>query len=482
VLDLRPILLVNGILLALLGLAMLLPAVADLTIDHSDAQVFLAAAAITLFVGVSFTLTNWGHAGNLNVQQAFILTTSAWVFAPAFAALPFVFCELGMDYTDAFFEAMSGLTTTGSTVVTNLNSAPPGILLWRALLQWLGGIGIIVMAVAVLPMLQVGGMQLFRLESSEASEKMLPRATQIAGSIAIVYVGFSVLCMLSYWAAGMSSFDAIAHAMTTIATGGFSTSDQSIGGFNSAAIDATAVFFMVMGSLPFLLYFQVLQGKPKPLLRDSQVQWFVATALILVAIMTVYQLATGANEGLKAFRYASFNVISIMTGTGYATTDYGAWGPFAVMAFFCIMFIGGCAGSTSCGIKIFRFQVIYSAGWQQIRRMVYPHGVFSPKYNGRTIGTDVISSVMSFFFLFFFCYALLAIALSALGLEPLTALSAAGSAIANVGPGLGNMVGPAGTFAPLPDMAKWLLCLAMLIGRLELFTVLVLFAPSFWRA
>ncbi len=481
-LDLRPILLVNGILLALLGLAMLVPAMVDLTVGHSDAQVFLAAAAITLFVGVSFALTNWGHAGSLNVQQAFILTTSAWVFAPAFAALPFAFCELGLDYTDAFFEAMSGLTTTGSTVVTGLDTAPPGILIWRALLQWLGGVGIIVMAIAVLPMLQVGGMQLFRLESSEASEKILPRATEIAGSITLVYVSFSILCMLCYWAAGMSSFDAIAHAMTTIATGGFSTSDQSIGGFDNAAVDAAAVVFMVMGSLPFLLYFQVLQGKPKPLLQNSQVQWFVGIAVILVTIMTVYQISIGANEGWKALRYASFNVISIMTGTGYATTDYGAWGPFAVMAFFFIMFIGGCAGSTSCGIKIFRFQVIYAAGWQQIRRMVHPHGVFSPKYNGRLISNDVISSVMSFFFLFFLCFTVVAIALSALGLEPLTALSAAGSAIANVGPGLGNVVGPTGTFAPLPDMAKWLLCFAMLLGRLELFTVLVLFAPSFWRA
>ncbi len=481
-LDLRPILLVNGILLALLGLAMLLPAVADLTVNHADAKVFLAAAAITLFVGVSLALTNWGHAGNLNVQQAFILTTSAWVFAPAFAALPFMFCELGLDYTDAFFEAMSGLTTTGSTVVTGLDTAPPGILLWRALLQWLGGIGIIVMAIAVLPMLQVGGMQLFRLESSEASEKILPRATEIAGSIAVVYVGFSLLCVVSYWAAGMSIFEAIIHAMTTISTGGFSTSDQSIGIFDSMAIDYITVIFMIVGSLPFVLYFHLLRGKPSLVFRDSQVQWFLVISFILVMVMTFYQTLSGINGIWQALRFASFSVISVISGTGYATLDYGAWGPFAVLAFFFTMFIGGCAGSASCGIKIFRFQIIYSASWQQIRKMVHPHGVFSPKYNGRLISSDVISSVMSFFFLYILCFTVLSIALSALGLDTLTALSAVSATISNVGPGLGNVVGPEGTYTSLPDAAKWLLSLAMLLGRLELFTVLVLFAPGFWRA
>ncbi len=481
-LDLRPILLVSGILLSALGIAMLLPAAADLSVGHPDWKVFLAASGVTMFAGVSLALTNWGLAHSLSVQQAFLLTTLAWVLTTAFGALPFVFSELELNYTNAFFEAMSGLTTTGATVVKGLDNAPSGILLWRALLQWLGGIGIIVMAVAILPMLQVGGMQLFRLESSDTSEKILPRATQVVGSIALVYVIISALCAVGYGFAGMTSFEAVAHAMTTIATGGFSTSDKSIAAFDSALVDYTAVIFMILGSLPFVLYFDLLRLRPQPLLRDSQVRWFLIIAFALVMAMTLYQWSVNANEGWRAFRLAAFNVVSIMTGTGYVTTDYGTWGTFAVVAFFCIMFIGGCAGSTSCGMKIFRFQVVYAAMWIQIKRMVHPHGVFSAKYNGRLITEDVTLSVMSFFFLFFVCFAVLAVMLSIIGLEPLTALSAAASAIANVGPGLGETIGPEGTYFSLPDSAKWVLCLGMLLGRLELFTVLVLFAPSFWRA
>ncbi len=481
-LDIRPIILINGILLSFLGVAMLLPAMVDLAVGHPDWKVFFAAACTTLFAGGGLALTNRGYRGGLSVQQAFLLTTSAWVFSTAFAALPFMFSEFKLSYTDAFFEAMSGLTTTGSTVMSGLDTAPPGILMWRALLQWLGGIGIIVMAIAVLPMLQVGGMQLFRLESSETSDKILPRATQVVGSIALVYVSFSLICALCYRLAGMSTFEAVAHAMTTIATGGFSTSDQSVGHFESAFVDYTAVVFMILGSLPFLLYWQAVRGNAKPLLQDSQVRWFFMFAIGFVSVMTLYQINTGVHEGWMALRYALFNIVSIMTGTGYATTDYGLWGPFAVMMFFCVMFVGGCAGSTSCGIKIFRFQIMYSALTMQIRRMVHPNGVFSAKYNGRVISEDITASVMSFFFVFFVCFTVLAFLLSSLGLDLLTSLSAAGTAVANVGPGLGDIIGPSGTFAPLPDTAKWLLSLGMLLGRLELFTVLVLFLPNFWRA
>ncbi len=481
-LDLRPILLVNGVLVSLLGLAMLLPAVVDISVGNPDWRVFLAASVATLFAGVSLALTNWGLALSLSVQQAFLLTTLAWLLASAFGALPFVFSGVELDYTDAFFEAMSGLTTTGATVLTGLDTAPSGILLWRALLQWLGGIGIIVMAIAILPMLQVGGMQLFRLESSDTSEKILPRVKQIAGLIALVYVIISALCAIGYGIAGMNSFQAVAHAMTTIATGGFSTSDDSIAFFESALVDYTAVIFMILGSLPFVLYLDLLRLKPQPLFRDSQVRWFLTIMFALVAGMTFYQWLVSSNEGWLAFRLAAFNVVSIMTGTGYVTTDYGAWGTFATVAFLCIMFVGGCAGSTSCGMKIFRFQVIYATLRTHIKRMTRPHGVFSAKYNGRPITEDITSSVMNFFFLFFVCFTVLAVILSIIGLDPLTALSAAASAIANVGPGLGDTIGPKGTYTLLPDSAKWLLCLGMLLGRLELLTVLVLFVPSFWRA
>jgi len=480
--DLRPICLVLGILLTTLGLAMLAPLAVDYAVDNPDWKVFAASAGITLFAGTCLWIANLGgQSGGLSLQQAFLLVTVSWVGLVAFAAIPLTLSELELDYTDAFFEAMSGITTTGSTVIVGLDTAPPGILLWRAILQWLGGIGIIVTAVAILPMLQIGGMQLFHMESSDTSDKMLPRAAQIAGSIAILYLLLSVLCMAAYWAAGMSLFDAVAHAMTTIATGGFSTYDRSLGHFESHTISGIATVFMILGSLPFVLYLQALAGKPGRLLLDTQVRWFFGILSVAIAAMFLVQVSQDLAEPAAAAVDAAFNVVSVMTGTGYATTDYGLWGGFAVTVFFILMFIGGCAGSTSCGIKIFRFAVMWSAVSTQMRRLRHPNGVFVPRYGGRPLDNQVIAAVMSFFFLFFVMFAILSVLLSLLGLDTITALSAAGTALANVGPGLGERIGPAGSFADLPDTAKWLLSLAMLLGRLELFTVLVLFTPAFWR-
>jgi len=480
--DLKPILLVVGILLTTLGCAMIIPAIIDLGANNKDWVVFAASSAFTLFIGVSLAMIAWGRVDNLNVKQAFLLTTTSWVALVAFAALPLAWSELDLSYTDAFFEAMSGLTTTGATIITGLDNAPPGLLIWRALLQWLGGIGIIVMAIAVLPMLQVGGMQLFRMESSDTSEKILPRATQIAGSISLLYLVFTIACAIAYFLAGMGLFDAVAHAFTTIATGGFSTHDASMGSFNSSIIDSIAIAFMIIGSLPFVLYLQAIRGNSQPLLTDSQIRWFLTLGASFVAIAWGYQVIEDLNQPVTALRLAGFNVISIMTGTGYATTDYGSWGTFTSVFFFCLMFVGGCAGSTSCGIKIFRFQVIAENVKVHINRMLFPNGVFVARYNERQLPDNVSAAVMSFFFLFFLCFGAIALVLNIIGLDNLTAMSAAASAIANVGPGLGSIVGPSGTYATLPDSAKWLLSFAMLLGRLELFTVLVLFMPAFWRA
>lgn len=479
-LSLRPVFLVVGILLTTLGLAMIVPGLVDLFLGAEGAYVFFGSAVVTVFIGTSLALASWGYRGDLSIQQAFLLIVLTWVITVTFAALPFAFADLGLSYTDAFFEAMSGLTTTGSTVMTGLDDAPEGILLWRGLLQWLGGIGIIVMAISILPMLQIGGMQLFRIDS-DPSDPLLPQATKIAGSITLAYVGASMLCGVCYWFAGMEPFDSVVHAMTTVATGGFSTSDQSIGVYQSSAIETVSIIFMLAGSLPFVLYIQAFKGQFLPFLRDTQVRWFFATVIFLVLMVTFYQYGNGLDSFGAAFRNSAFNVVSIMTGTGYATTDYGLWGGFAVVAFFCIMFIGGCAGSTSCGIKIFRFQVIFQAMLVQIARLTHPHGVFTPTFNRRPIDDAVVASVASFFFVFFLSFAILALSLSMLGLDTLTAFSAAGTAIANVGPGLGEVVGPAGTFAPLPDSAKWLMSAGMLLGRLELFAIIVIFTPTFWR-
>ena len=480
--DFRPVLFIVGMLLSVLALAMCIPAAVDLSANHPDWQVFGTSAGLTLFVGIALVLTNRTSDIRISPRQAFAMTTLSWIALTLFAALPLKFSELNLSYTDAFFEAMSGITTTGSTVIVGLDYAPPGLLLWRAMLQWLGGIGIVVMAIVVLPWLRVGGMQLFRMEtSSDTAEKALPRAGQIAGATALIYLGLSAAWAIMYWAAGMSPFEAISHTMTTIATGGFSTSDGSIGNFNSATIDAIATVGMLVGGLPFVLYLRTVQGDRTALFIDTQVRVFLALVVVLIFIGTGFLWLENGLEPLTALRYASFNLVSIVTGTGYATDDYYRWGPFAVPLFFMIMFIGGCAGSTTCGIKIFRFQVLYASARTQLRRLFQPHGVFIPYYNRRPVPNDVIDSVLSFFYIFILCFGLLAIGLGMLGLDFLTAISGAATAMCNVGPALGEVIGPAGNFSTLPDAAKWMLSAGMLLGRLELFTVIVLFSRYFWR-
>lgn len=464
-----------------LAVAMFVPAAADLAVGNQEWQVFATGAALTLIIGVMLVLTTRNNVRNLSLRQAFVLTTLSWVLMPGVAALPFVFADLGLSYTDAFFEAMSGLTTTGSTVIIGLDQTKPGILLWRALLQWLGGIGIIAMAISILPLLQVGGMQLFRMESSDTSDKVMPRAAQIVTAIAVIYVGLTLLCALIYWLFGMTGFDAMAHAMTTIATGGFSTHDASLGFFGNARIDMTATCFMLIGSLPFVLYLQVIRGRPTGLLRDSQVRWFLVIVTLGVGSVTLWLLRFEHNDIPAALQLAAFNVVSVITGTGYSTVDFSAWGSFPLALLFFLMFVGGCAGSTTCGIKVFRFQVLYATARCQMRRLLQPHGVFIPYYNKRPIPEEVTTSVMGFFFLYVVAFGFIAVGLGMLGLDFLTAASGAATAISNVGPGLGPVIGPSSTFANLPDTAKWLLSLGMLLGRLELFTVLVLLLPSFWR-
>ncbi len=482
IMDLRPILMIVGSLLATLALLMCVPAVVDAFQGRSGWRVFAASAGITLFAGVALTLTSNTRAARLSVRQAFLVTVLTWLSLCFFGALPFMFSELELGFTDAMFESVSGLTTTGSTILTNLDEIPPGLLLWRALLQWLGGIGIIVMAIAVLPMLNVGGMQLFRMESSDQSDKALPRAAQIASAIGVIYVALTIIWAGAYWLAGMSGFDAIAHSMTTIATGGFSTHDASIGHFDSAMIDYIAALGMLVGSLPFILYLKTLQGDARAIGEDPQVQWFVSAVAAIVLATACWLWLERGEAPDRAMQLATFNVLSIITGTGYATDDYSLWGSFALPVFFFIMFIGGCAGSTTCGIKVFRFQVLYAAAKVQVQHLLQPSGVFIPYYNKRPITDDVIISVLSFFFIWFFGFTMVALGLALAGLDFLTAFSSAATAIANVGPALGPVSGPANTFQGFPDEAKWLMAGGMLLGRLEMFTVIVLFTRAFWRS
>lgn len=477
--DQRTILYIVGYLLGALSVGMLLPALTDLAHGHPDWRVFVVSAALTGFVAGGIILTHRGTLPPLSVRQAFMLTGFSWLALAAFAALPFAFSVLDLGYTDAFFEAMSGLTTTGATIIVGLDTASPGLLLWRALLQWFGGIGIIVTAISVLPMLNVGGMQLFRLESSDTSEKILPRTAQIAGSIMQLYVVITAACVIAYIAAGMSVFDAIAHAMTTIATGGFSTHDDSFAHFDSHAVNAVAIIFMLASSLPFVAYLQLVNRKPEALMRDTQIRTFFLLAAAATAIVWGGQMLQ--NTGTNDFIRTAFNTISVMTGTGYTAADHSAWGTFALGVFFVLTFIGGCAGSTACGLKIFRLQVVVKTAWRHIRQLTRPNGVFIIRYNGRLLDDAVVHSIIVFVLIFLLSFVLVALSLSLMGQDILTSLSGAAAALANVGPGLGPVIGPSGTYAPLPDAAKYILAFAMLLGRLEFLTVLVMLSPRFWR-
>jgi len=483
-LQVRPVLYLVGGMLVVLSLAMLLPAAVDGLAGHANWQAFALSGAATFVCGSALLYaTRCSLAGGLSLRQAFLLTPLAWLAISLFAAVPLYLSDcarLKGSVTNAFFEAMAGLTTTGATVIVGLDTAPPGVLLWRALLQWLGGIGIIAAAIAILPALGVGGMQLFRTESSDRSEKVRPRVREIAATIGAVYCGLTIACGLAYWAAGMTPFDALAHALTTVSTAGFSTSDGSIGHWNSPAIEWIAILFMISGALPFVLYVRLLH-RERAALRDSQVLILLGLLAIVTAVLAIWLVASGRHGIAEAVRHAAFNVVSIVTTTGFATADYMLWGNAAVGVFFALAFIGGCTGSTSGGLKIFRFEVMARLLRSHFLQLLYPRGVFPRVYAGRPLPDDVVVSVVVFFSLYFICYSAVTIALMGLDLDFLTSASAAASTLSGVGPGLGPIIGPAGNYGPLPDAAKWLLCFVMLLGRLELFAVLVLFMPRFWR-
>ncbi|TVQ56244.1 MAG: TrkH family potassium uptake protein [Rhodobacteraceae bacterium] len=479
--DLRPVGYVLGLLIVAFGVAMGAPAAVDLVDGAWNWRAFAVSGALTVAVGATAASACRASARpGLTIQQTFALTVFVWALLPLFGALPLMIGEPRARLTDGYFEAMSGLTTTGSTVFSGLETLPRGALLWRAMMQWFGGVGIIVVALAFLPNLRVGGMQLFRSEAFDTFGKILPRAGDIAASVSWVYVGLTGLCAVVYAGFGMDPFDAVCHAMTTIALGGFANSDASFSAY-PPAIEYAAAIFMLLAALPFVRYVQLVAGTPGPLFRDTQIRAFFWVAGAVVLSLTLWRLATAEGEAEAFFRRALFNGVSILTGTGYASEDYGLWGGFAATVVFIAGLVGGCAGSATCAIKVFRFQVLIAAVDAEVRTIHSPSGVFIPRFDGRPVEPEAISSVMSFLYLFALTLGLVTVALAMMGLDPVTAISGAATALANVGPGLGPVIGPAGNFAPLPDGAKWVLSLAMLLGRLEVLTVLVLLTPGFWR-
>ena len=470
-----------GILLIVLGVSMLAPYSMQI-IFKEDSHSFISSSFVTIFIGMLFVLANLEKEFKLNLRQTFLFSTLAWVMVAIFGSLPFVLSTMNFTFSEAFFESMSGITTTGATVITNLDNSPKSILLWRAIMQWLGGIGIVVMAITVLPLLKVGGMQLFKMEGPDTTEKILPRTIEVAAIIISTYFALTFLCGLFYWIFGMTIFDSACHAMTTIATGGFSTHNDSIGFFKSSNIEIIASIFIILGSIPFISYLKFSQGNKKIFFQDVQIKGLIYLLFISITVMFLYLMFINYESSLfDKIRISSFNVISILSGTGYVTDDFGLWGKFSLIFFLFLMFIGGCAGSTACGIKIFRLQMLLIFLKNQIMKLIYPNSVIIAKYNNQKISEDFIKSVIIFIFTFLFIFLIIAMLLSISGLDFITSISGAASSISNVGPGLGDMIGPNGNYKNLPDLSKWILTLGMLLGRLELFAVLVLFFPSFWR-
>ena len=469
-----------GILQIILGISMIFPIIIQIIFGELNSS-FISASLITIIFGTLFLLSNLDQDKKLNLQHAFLLTALSWISVAIFGSLPFIFSDLNLSITDSFFESMSGITTTGSTIITDLNSTPKAILLWRAILQWLGGIGIIVMAITLMPLMNVGGMQLLKISSTDGSEKILPKTKEISIRLIIIYIALTFLCALFYKIFGMKFFDSLTHSMTTIATGGFSNYNDSIGHFNNFKIEMTSMIFIILGSIPFIAYIKYLSGTKNIFITDTQIKSFIKIIFFSILILFLYLVIFNKSFSEISLRSISFNVISILTGTGYVTQNFDSWGNFPLIYFLMLMFIGGCAGSTTCGIKIFRVQILYLFIKNQLKKIIYPRGIFIIKYDNNNVNEKFMASIISFIYLYIVIFFVIAALLSLSGLDFTTSISGAATSISNVGPGLGELIGPNGNFSQLPNFSKWVLSFGMLLGRLELFAILVLFLPSFWQ-
>ena len=467
-----------GILQMILGVFMFIPIVFQFIYSEVDSS-FFGASLVTIIFGILFFLSNLDHDKKLTLQQAFLLTALSWLSIAIFGSLPFVFSDLNFSFVNAFFESMSGITTTGSTIISNLDQMPKSILLWRAILQWLGGIGIIIMAITLMPIMNVGGMQLFKISNNDTSEKILPKSKEVALRLIYIYSFLTFFCGLTYKVFGMNFFDSLTHSMTTIATGGFSNYNESIGFFDSVLIEISAMIVIILGSLPCIAYIKFISGDKKIIFNDVQIITFFKIIIASIIVLSIYLLISDTAD--FNIRYIFFNIISILTGTGYVNAEFDSWGSFTLILFLGLMFIGGCAGSTTCGVKIFRIQILYLFVVNQLKKIIYPKGVFVLKYDKNPIDNNFISSIISFIYMYLVIFFILTALLSLTGLDFITSISGAATSISNVGPGLGSIIGPNGNFSALPDISKWILTLGMILGRLELFAILVIFLPSFWR-
>ncbi len=481
--NLYPVIFIVSVMFVLLSIFMTLPVILLAGSVSPNATAFAESAGIVLAAGLLGMLFTYRKPRDLKPRYMFVLTVSSWLIISLIASLPFYLSHQGISLADAVFEGTSGITTTGATVLTGLDTMDQDLLLWRSILQWIGGIGIIGMFVAVLPFLRVGGMRLFATESSEWTDKALPRMKTLSRGLLVVYVFFSVVAVFTYWLSGMSLFDAFNHGLTSIATGGYSTSDLSMGKFDSDLILLEASLFMMIGGMPFFLFVREMHGQHGVIWRDQQVRMFISILLLVPFFLTLYRwyVAPGDFDPLHGYIATLFNVTSVVTTTGYASEDYAAWGPLAFVTFFFLMFVGGCSGSTSGGMKIFRFQLSLIILREQLMRLLHPRAVLTRNYNGRAVSDEIISSMIAYTFIFLICLLVITVALASMQLDFVTSLTGALTSLTNVGPGLGDIIGPAGNFQALPDAAKWVLSLGMLMGRLEILSVIIVLSPAFWR-
>jgi trk system potassium uptake protein TrkH len=479
--NLRAAIHVSAVFATWLAALMLVPALADLYYGNPDWIVFAISSAVIAALAIIIAAATRGIRPAYSTRFAFLQVNLLWLTFAVAGAVPFVESSLQMSLADAFFESMSGITTTGSTVISGLDGLPPGLLLWRSILQWVGGLGVIALGLFILPYLRIGGTSVFRLESSDRYDRPFSRMSTFASSIIGIYLASTLLCAVLYAMTGMTGFDAVNHAMTTVSTGGYSTHDDSFAHFPSLATQWVAIVFMLIGATPFTaLVVLMLRGRLDTF-RDNQVVVMLAYALGLSALVAIYLDITHAEELALGIEHAVFNIVSLITTTGYANYDYLQWGPFAIAIVFMATFLGGCSGSTSGGVKTYRWIALYGIMRRALDRFIYPNAVASVRSGSDIVDEETLDIVLLFFTAFILLWSLLTVALTLTGTDFITAMSGILTALANVGPGLGPVIGPAGNFAPLPDMAKWILSFAMLLGRLEIFTVLVLLSPAFWR-
>ena len=479
--NFKPIALVGGTVICAVGFLLFIPLITEIIYQTESWQLYAVPILLYLIVGGSMVITNRNVELKISTKEAFIITSLSWILLSVLCAVPFIYTQSNLSVVDSIFESMSGITTTGATIITNLDELPKGILIWRALLQWLGGIGIIVIALVILPFLRIGGMQLFHLEGDDPYEKFLPKISSVVSKIIIVYLTLTFLLALLYYIYGMNLFDAIAHSFTTISTGGFSTHNESFAYFKSNAILNIAIIFMIIGSIPFLLLAQTTLTNIFNIIKDHQVRLFLI--ILIISITIIYFFAKNYVDGnmLHQLSTISFNIISIISGTGYVSDNFENWGNYASVLFLFLMFIGGCAGSTTGGLKVFRFQILFKYIILHLKKMLQPHMVISAKFNGKTVPESTFESVMTLFFIYIITFVISALLLSFSGIDFLTCISAAASAISNVGPGLGDIIGPEGNYSTLNNYSKFVLIVTMFLGRLEMLTIFILFLPSFWK-